>query len=138
VGVFIVGASYTSDAAFEFGGREQYRRAQAAYERALALEPALLEAQIFLANLFVDTGKVEQAVPLLRDALKTSPNNADIHWELGYAYRFAGMLKESAAECERARQIEPLVKANGGPQVLYHYKGVFLHLWGSSLRLQVR
>src|SRR3984957_1317964 len=85
-----LGASYTSDAAFELGGREQYRRAQAAYERALAIRPNLLDAQMFLANLLVDTGKVEQAVPLLRDALKTNGNYAAAHWELGYAYRFAG------------------------------------------------
>jgi len=120
-----LGASYTSDAAFEFGGREQYRRAQAAYERALALRPSQLDAQIFLANLLVDTGKVEQAVPLLRDALKTNPNHADVHWELGYAYRFAGMLNESVAECERARQIDPMVKANGSVLNAYLYLGEY-------------
>jgi tetratricopeptide (TPR) repeat protein len=47
---------------------------------------------------------------LLREALKTNPNQAEIHWELSYAYRFAGMLKESVAECERARQLDPSVK----------------------------
>jgi len=120
-----LGAAYTSDAAFEFGGREQYRRAQAAYERALATQPSQLDAQIFLANLLVDTGKVEQAMPLLRDALKTNPNHADVHWELGYAYRFAGMLNESVAECERARQIDPLVKANGSVLNAYLYLGEY-------------
>lgn len=120
-----LGASYTSDAAFEFGGREQYRRAQAAYERALAIQPSQLDAQIFLANLLVDTGKVEQAVPLLRDALKTNPNHADAHWELGYAYRFAGMLNASVAECERARQIDPLVKSNGSVLNAYLYLGEY-------------
>jgi DNA-binding winged helix-turn-helix (wHTH) protein/TolB-like protein/Tfp pilus assembly protein PilF len=116
-----LGASYTSDAAFEFGGREQYRRAQAAYERALTIQPSQLDAHIFLANLLVDTGKVEQAIPLLRDALKTNPNHAAVHWELGYAYRFAGMLNESVAECERARQLDPMVKANGSVLNTYLY-----------------
>jgi DNA-binding winged helix-turn-helix (wHTH) protein/TolB-like protein len=120
-----LGASYNSDAAFELGGREQYRRAQNAYERALAIRPNLLDAQIFLANLLVDTGKVEQAVPLLRDALKTNPNYAPTHWELGYAYRFAGMLEESVAECERARQLDPLVKANGSVLNTYLYLGEY-------------
>lgn len=120
-----LGASYTSDAAFEFGGREQYRRAQAAYERALRIQPSQLDAQLFLANLLVDTGKVEQAMPLLRDALKTNPNHADVHWELGYAYRFAGMLNESVAECERARQLDPLVKANGSVLNTYLYLGEY-------------
>jgi len=120
-----LGASYTSDAAFELGGREQYRRAQAAYERALAIRPNLLDAQMFLANLLVDTGKVEQAVPLLRDALKTNGNYPAAHWELGYAYRFAGMLDESVAECERARQLAPLVKANGSVLNTYLYLGQY-------------
>lgn len=120
-----LGASYTSDAAFELGGREQYRRAQAAYERALAIRPDLLDAQMFLANLLVDTGKVEQAVPLLRDALKTNGNYAFAHWELGYAYRFAGMLDESVAECERARQLDPFVKANGSVLNAYLYLGQY-------------
>jgi DNA-binding winged helix-turn-helix (wHTH) protein/TolB-like protein/Tfp pilus assembly protein PilF len=120
-----LGASYTSDAAFEFGGREQYRKAQAAYERALKLQPAQLEAKVFLANLLIDTGKVEQAVPLLRDALQTNPNYATVHWELGYAYRFAGMLQESVAECERAHQIDPLVRGNGAVLNTYLYLGEY-------------
>jgi DNA-binding winged helix-turn-helix (wHTH) protein/TolB-like protein len=120
-----LGAAYTSDAAFEFGGRDQYDKARAAYERALSLQPGQLEAKIFLANLLVDTGKVEQAVPLLREALKTNPNHAEAHWELGYAYRFAGMLEESVAECERARQLDPLVKSNGSALNSYLYLGQY-------------
>jgi DNA-binding winged helix-turn-helix (wHTH) protein/TolB-like protein/Flp pilus assembly protein TadD len=120
-----LGASYTSDAAFELGGQEQYRRAQAAYERALAIDPSQLDARMFLANLLVDTGKVEQAVPLLRDALKANANYAPVHWELGYAYRFTGMLNESVAECELAREIDPLVKSNGSVLNTYLYLGQY-------------
>jgi tetratricopeptide (TPR) repeat protein len=65
-----------------------------------ASNPALVEPRIYMANLFTDTGKVEEAVPLPRSVLQDSPNNAEAHWELGYAYRFAGMLKESVAECD--------------------------------------
>lgn len=95
------------------GGREQYRRAKDAYERTLALQPKQLEAEVFFSNLPVDRGKVEEAVLLLRDALANNPNAASAHWELGYAYRFDRMLNESLDECLRARQIDPLVKANG-------------------------
>jgi tetratricopeptide (TPR) repeat protein len=120
-----LGQSYTSDATFELGGREQYRRAQAAYERALALQPKQLEAEMFFANLLIDTGKVEQAVPLLRDAIRSNSNDAAVHWELGYAFRFAGMLKQSVAECERALQIDPLVKGNGAVLNTYLYLGQY-------------
>jgi DNA-binding winged helix-turn-helix (wHTH) protein/TolB-like protein/Tfp pilus assembly protein PilF len=120
-----LGQSYESAAAFEFGGREQYQKAEAAYKHALTLQPNQLEATMFLANLFVDTGKVDEATDMLRDALKSSPNHAALHWELGYAYRFAGLLKESVEECEHARQIDPLVQANGSALNAYLYLGEY-------------
>ena len=118
-----LGRAYSANASFHFGGREQYRRAHAAYERALALDPALTLPRIYMANLLSDTGRVEEAVPLLRATLENSPNNAEAHWELGYAYRFAGMLKESVEECERARQLDPEVKLNSSALNSYLYLG---------------
>ena len=118
-----LGRSYNASASFEFGGREHYRKAQAAFEKALALQPALIDARIYLANFFTDTGRAEQAVPLLREALKTNPDRAEVHWELGYAYRFGGMLKESLAECGQARELDPLVKLNNSALNAYLYMG---------------
>ncbi len=118
-----LGRSLTASASFELGGRDQYAKAQEAYEKAMALLPASIEARIYTANLFTDTGRVERAVPLLREALKTNPNHAETHWELGYAYRFGGMLKESEAECERARQLDPGVKLGSSALNAYLYQG---------------
>jgi DNA-binding winged helix-turn-helix (wHTH) protein/TolB-like protein/cytochrome c-type biogenesis protein CcmH/NrfG len=120
-----LGQSYNSSASFQVSGREQYRRARAALQRALDLQPRQPEATIFLANLLIDTGEVETAVPLLRDTLKSNPNNAAAHWELGYAYRFGGALRESVAECELARQIDPTVRANGSVLNAYLYLGQY-------------
>ena len=78
--------SYTASASFQFGGTEYYRKAQAAFEHAIALKSDGIDARVYMANMFTDTGRVEKAVPLLREALKTNPNHAEIHWELGYAY----------------------------------------------------
>jgi DNA-binding winged helix-turn-helix (wHTH) protein/TolB-like protein/Tfp pilus assembly protein PilF len=120
-----LGRSYNANASFQFGGREHYRKAQAAFERALLLQPAQIEAHIYMANLLTDTGRVERAVPLLKEGLKTNPNHAEVHWELGYAYRFAGMLKESVSECERARQLDPSVKLNSSALNSYLYLGQY-------------
>jgi tetratricopeptide (TPR) repeat protein len=68
---------------------------------------------------------VEQAVPLLRQALKANPNHPEVHWELGYAYRFAGALHESVSECERARQLDPGVKLNSSALNSYLYLGQY-------------
>jgi DNA-binding winged helix-turn-helix (wHTH) protein/TolB-like protein/Tfp pilus assembly protein PilF len=120
-----VGRAYTADASFGFGGRNRYDKAQAAFERAISLQPAQIEAKIYMANFLTDTGRVEQAVPLIRDALKANPNHAETHWELGYAYRFAGMLQESVEECERARDLDPGVKLNTSALNAYLYLGQY-------------
>ena len=116
-----LGRAYTTNASLQFGGREDYGKAQVAYEKAIALNTALVEPRIYMANLLTDTGRVEQAVPMLRSVLLDSPNNAEAHWELGYAYRFAGMLKESTTECEKARQDNPQVKINSSAMNSYLY-----------------
>jgi DNA-binding winged helix-turn-helix (wHTH) protein/TolB-like protein len=118
-----LGRSYTANASFQFGGAEYYSKAEAALAKALSLQPDEIDARIYLANMYTDTGRVEKAVPLLREALKTNTNRAEIHWELGYAYRFAGMLPESVAECERARQLDPGVKLNSSTLNGYLYLG---------------
>jgi DNA-binding winged helix-turn-helix (wHTH) protein/TolB-like protein/Flp pilus assembly protein TadD len=126
----LLGKSYEAAASLQFGGRQQNEKAQAAFEKALAIQPNQIEANIYMANLFTDTGRVERAVPLLRDVLKTNPNLAEAHWELGYAYRFGGMLYDSVAECERARQLDPGVKLNSSAMNGYLYLGQydkFLH-----------
>lgn len=120
-----LGKAYTANASFQFGGGEQYLRAQDAFERALALQPDQIDARIYMANMFTDTGRVEKAVPLLRQALETNPNHAEVHWELGYAYRFAGMLRESVLESENARRLDPTVKLNSSALNGYLYLGQY-------------
>lgn len=120
-----LGRSHTANASFELAGRDDYNAAQAAYEKALSLQPSQIEAQIYMANRFTDTGRVESAVPLLQNVLKTNPSHAEAHWELGYAFRFAGMLKESVAECERARELDPGVKLSTSALNGYLYLGQY-------------
>jgi tetratricopeptide (TPR) repeat protein len=120
-----LGKAYSASASFKFGGREQYQKAEKAYQTALSLHPGHIETLIYMANMFTDTGRVEEAVPLLRETLKANPNHAEAHWELGYAYRFAGALPESVAECERARQLDPGVKLNSSMPNSYLYLGQY-------------
>lgn len=120
-----LGRANSTQASLHGAGRDLYRKAQDAYERAIALSPSLVQPRIYMANLFTDTGRVEQAIPLLRAALQTSPNNAEAHWELGYAYRFGGMLQESIEEAERARGFDPQVKINSSAMNCYLYLGQY-------------
>ena len=118
-----LGRTYTASASFNFGGAELYNKAKAAYEQALSLQPSMALARIYMANLLTDTEKADQAVPLLREALRTNPNLAEAHWELGYAYRYGGMLTESVEECSRARELDPSVKLTSSAINAYLYLG---------------
>ena len=127
-----LGRAYEANASLQFGGRDQYRKAQAAYQKALQLNPASIEPRIYMANLLIDTGQVEEAVPLLRAALARNRNSASAHWELGYAYRFGGLLEDSVRECELARRIDPSVKITSSAINAYFYLGRY-DQWLASL-----
>jgi eukaryotic-like serine/threonine-protein kinase len=120
-----LGRAYATNASLQFGGHEHYGRAQAAFEKAIALDPALVAPRVYMANLLTDTGRVEQSVPLIREAIQNSPNNAEAHWELGYAYRFGGMLPQAVTESELARRLDPHVKINSSAMNAYLYLGEY-------------
>jgi tetratricopeptide (TPR) repeat protein len=54
-----MGRPYTTNASLRFGGRENYRRAEAAYEKAIALNPVFPEPRVYMANMLTDTGHVD-------------------------------------------------------------------------------
>ena len=116
-----LGRAYSISALQYFGGREHYLKARAAYEHGLALNPLQLDTRIFIANLYTETNRVEDAVQLLREVLRINPNHADARWQLSYAYRYAGLLNESITEGERARELEPGLRSHQFNS--YFYKG---------------
>jgi DNA-binding winged helix-turn-helix (wHTH) protein/TolB-like protein len=120
-----LGAIDTTLGSVYFEGRESYDKARQAYDRALELDPSQIEARIFKANLLTDTGYVEEAVPLLRGVIGTSPNLAQAHWNLAYAYRFGGLLRESISEGERSRQINGEINADNSVFNGYFYDGQY-------------
>ena len=115
-----LGTAYTAEAAFSFGDARTIRWPRQRYaKKALQLNPEQVEARVLMANLFTDTNRVVQAVPLLREVVRANPNYALAHWELGYAYRFAGLLDQSVAECNLARTLDPQSETpQFGPQQL--------------------
>jgi DNA-binding winged helix-turn-helix (wHTH) protein/TolB-like protein/Tfp pilus assembly protein PilF len=102
-----LGKAYSVTASQYFGGRKFHDKAQAAYEKALALKPQQLETRVLLANFLTENNRVEEAVPMLRTVIEENPNHPFAHWELSYAYRYSGMLDQSIAEGETALQLYP-------------------------------
>ncbi|MEE9609709.1 MAG: tetratricopeptide repeat protein, partial [Desulfatiglandales bacterium] len=87
--------------------RETINQAEQAYLKALSLNKELFTALGYLAMLYTETARTEQAMELATQMLKINPNNAFGYFSLGYVYRYAGMLKESEHEFEKALALEP-------------------------------
>jgi len=118
-----LGSAYALNASLRLGGRQQYDKALAAYEKAIALNPTDPRPHVHMADILIETNRVEEAVDLLRTVLQQHSRDAQAFWALAYAYRYGGMLEQSVAASERAGAIDPLFLAGKGIFLTYLYQG---------------
>jgi tetratricopeptide (TPR) repeat protein len=102
-----VGQRYYYDATYSNGGEQMFQRSTAALERALVLDPNLIAAASQLIVNRVDRSELGKAYVAAGDLVKRRPENAQAHWTLGYVQRYAGMLEESARQCDTALTLAP-------------------------------
>jgi len=101
-----LGRRYYFDAIYSGGGAAGYQRSNAAYQRALALEPGRVGAAGFLAANEVETGNLDKAYEDARALVQKRPDNAFAHYSLAYVSRYAGLLDEAQSECDKALAID--------------------------------
>ncbi|TXH79305.1 XrtA/PEP-CTERM system TPR-repeat protein PrsT [Thauera aminoaromatica] len=91
----------------------QPEAARSAYNRALALAPALLPAQLNLARLDAAEGRVDAARRRLGDLLRKDGGQVQALTELGRLERAAGRLAEARPLLEKAHKLAPADQAAG-------------------------
>ena len=84
-----------------------FLEADAAFKRALDLNPDLPIAHSFYAAFEVDTGRAEQAITRLVTRAAARRGDADLRVGLVQACRFSGLLDASAAAHAQARRLDP-------------------------------
>src|SRR6185312_7084785 len=82
-------------------------RARAAYERALALQPDLAEANNDLGALLAQGGDLNGAIDRFRAALAATPDYPDALNNLGYALLLTGRDQEALTLYEKALALQP-------------------------------
>lgn len=90
-----------------YQGKVNYTEAIAAYEKALAADPAHVEAHNGLGVSYSLQGRHELALQHLRKAIELLPMATHLHNNLGYAHLARGQESEAAAAFEQALRLDP-------------------------------
>jgi TolB-like protein len=101
------GRRYYYDAQYSDGGMPARRRAEVATERALGLDPNLLDAEKRAINLRAEAGELDKAYDLATRLVQKRPASGEAHFALSYVLRYAGRLAEAGRECDTAMQFDP-------------------------------
>ncbi len=102
-----LGIRYNSFAQVGRDTQQAHMNAETALLKSLSLNKDLLPALAYLALIYTDVGRHEEAHSLLIKALKINPNDAWLHFSLSYHYRYTGFLNEAEKEIEIALSIDP-------------------------------
>jgi eukaryotic-like serine/threonine-protein kinase len=102
-----LGLRYHYDSAYSNGGDAAFHRAQAAFERAMALDPNFIDPAGQLTGAQVERGELVKAYQDAKALVTRHPENAGAHFALSYVLRYGGAIEESAHECDTALSLDP-------------------------------
>jgi serine/threonine-protein kinase len=103
-------SAYSELATVFIGGvaKQERPRAIAAAQKALELDPDLVEAHVLLGNMEQQQWRWAEAEAAYRRALELSPNNAEAHAAFAGWLTSQGRTEEAISSCRRARELDPL------------------------------
>lgn len=118
-----LGNCYVSYVLKGLGGASYYELAKDAFEKALQLDPLLVDAQLGMIYIHLQRGRKAEAREKIRNLLKTAGNDSKVHSTAATLFRLDGLYKQALAEYKTMLRINPndlvFVKYNSARLFLY-------------------
>ena len=89
------------------GTAEDNERVVEAAQRALELDPELIEAQVRILMLRVERGQLAEAYAAVNQLIAKRPRNGRLYFVRGYLLRYAGIIDRSVQDCDKAHALDP-------------------------------
>ena len=105
------------------GGLDFFSRAKQSFDRALELEPKLLEPRVRYVQIYMVEGKVDEAHHEIQKLLRLAPNDPSVHSTAANLYRLAGQYELALDEWERFTKVAP------GDRVYASYNRARIYLY---------
>lgn len=122
-----LGACFVNRVFKGFGGAEDYERAEAAFNKALSLDPKLIEARMLMVFVYLWRGQKEKAREEVARARKEAPDEPVVHFVKATLHRLDGEYGRALRSYERLMRLDPAahVVASYNRALVYMYMGNF-------------
>src|SRR6266849_5473369 len=102
-----LGAAHASRVMKGFGEPDDHALAQEAFDRALALDPHLIEARMNMIFIYLSRGRKEQARAAADQLKREAPNDASVHFVRGVLARLDGDYDQALRSLDRMARLNP-------------------------------
>jgi eukaryotic-like serine/threonine-protein kinase len=122
-----LGACYVNRVFKGFGGAEDYERAEVAFNKALAIDPKLIEARMLMVFVYLWRGQKQKARDEVARARREAPDEAVVHFVKATLHRLDGEYGRALRSYDRLMRLDPAahVVASFNRALVYMYMGNF-------------
>ena len=122
-----LGAAYVNKVFKGYGGAEDFERAEAAFSKALAIDPQLAEARMLMVFVYLWRGEKQKARDEVAQMRKEAPNEAVVHFVKATLHRLDGEYARALRSFDRLVRLDPAahVVASYNRALIYMYMGQF-------------
>jgi serine/threonine-protein kinase len=122
-----LGACYVNRVFKGFGGAEDYERAEVAFDKALAIDPKLIEARMLMVFVYLWRGQKQKAREEVARARQEAPDEAVVHFVKATLHRLDGEYGRALRSYDRLMRLDPAahVVASFNRALVYMYMGNF-------------